>query len=445
MRELDVSTRLVRRFGQAFPLYLAMHASDQFTGRGVTLAVLDSAFVPHPDLAARIVAYHDASGEDLPLEAPVMGRHWHGSMTAVVAAGDGRLSDGLYRSLAPHVQVALVKVGDEDGIDEASVVRGIHWILHHRHELNIRVVTTSVQANDEVLSAWEDAADRALEELLEAGVSVVCAAGNDGRVTTPPANAPSVLSIGGVSLDGRSLIPYDPSCFGETVDGFLKPELVALASQLAAPILPGTPDADEAGELWERAAAGDEEAAAEIWERGILSPYYKAVDGTSFSAPIVASVIAQMYEANGDLHPRQVRQILMQTADRIENLERARQGFGLVNPLRAVERAHGQPHLKPRTSWFCPPRREGRHVLFRHFRPLAQTVSIAGDFTGWEPQACRRHAQGLWTLSWDLPDGVYQYKLVIDGVWREDPANLRVTPDGSGGVNSVLELFSSPR
>ncbi len=441
MRELDLTTGTVRRFGQAFPIYVALNASDEFTGRGVTLAVLDSAFVPHPDLTGRIVAYHDASGEELPLDAPLEGRHWHGSMTAVVAAGNGMLSDGLYRSLAPDVSVALVKVGDRDGIDEDSVVRGLHWILHHRRELNIRVVTTSIQANDEVLSAWEDAADRTLEELVEAGTSVVCAAGNDGRVTTPPANSPSVLSIGGVSLAGRALVPYDASCYGETVDGFLKPELVALASQVPGPILPGSADAEEARSLWERAERGDEEAQAEAWSRGILSPWYKAVDGTSFSAPVVASVIAQMYEANSDLHPRQVRQILMQTADRIDGLDRARQGFGLVNPLRAVERAWGQPHREARTSWFCPPRREGRAVMFRHYRPLAREVAVAADFTDWQPLAGRRNAQGLWTLSVDLPDGVYQYKLVIDGVWREDPANLRVTPDGVGGVNSVLELL----
>ena len=111
MRELDLTTGTVRRFGQAFPIYVALNASDEFTGRGVTLAVLDSAFVPHPDLSGRIVAYHDASGEELPLDAPLEGRHWHGSMTAVVAAGNGLLSDGLYRSLAPNVSVALVKVG----------------------------------------------------------------------------------------------------------------------------------------------------------------------------------------------------------------------------------------------------------------------------------------------------------------------------------------------
>jgi 1,4-alpha-glucan branching enzyme len=136
-----------------------------------------------------------------------------------------------------------------------------------------------------------------------------------------------------------------------------------------------------------------------------------------------------------------VRQILMQTADRIETLERERQGFGLVNPLRAVERAQGQPHRSARTNWFSPPRREGRHVVFRHFRPLARQVAVAGDFTGWEPKVCHRNAQGLWTLTCDLPDGVYQYKLVVDDVWREDPSNLRVTPDGMGGVNSVLELL----
>ena len=63
------------------------------------------------------------------------------------------------------------------------------------------------------------------------------------------------------------------------------------------------------------------------------------VDGTSFSAPIVTSVVAQMLEANPRLKPSDVKRILLQTAKRLPNLEVDRQGWGAVQPKAAVARA----------------------------------------------------------------------------------------------------------
>ena len=465
MKSLDISTQLLHRFA-TFPVPLAFGSCNDFTGRGVTLAVLDAAFTPHPDLTQpnnRIVAYYDATGEDTPLDAPVSARHWHGTMTSVVAAGNGTLSDGLYRSLAPDVQVVLIKVWGPNGIDEDTIVRGLRWLLNYRERYNIRILTASVRATDAIVSAWDDEADVMLESLVSFGVTVVCAAGNDYRVPTPPGNSPSVITVGGVSLDGRHLIPYDPSCFGETVDGFHKPEIVALASQVAAPILPGTDTATEAAALTALANASTDQimdlaraagvpkhlrspeeilswVGERVREQGYLSAHYKTVDGTSFAAPIVASVVAQMLEANPVLHPRQIKQILMQTADRVDGLEKERQGFGLVNPYRAVERALAQPNQRPQTRWFNPPRREGSGVVFRHFRPLAGVVQVAGDFSQWQPLEMTKTPAGLWQLSVPLQPGAYAYKLVIDGDWQEDPNNLQLTPDGLGGYNSTFRV-----
>ena len=74
-------------------------------GRGVTIALLDSGFTAHPDLTMpvnRIVAYHDVHDPERgldPTRAPEADE-WHGTQTAVVAAGNGFLSDGAYRGLA---------------------------------------------------------------------------------------------------------------------------------------------------------------------------------------------------------------------------------------------------------------------------------------------------------------------------------------------------------
>jgi serine protease AprX len=71
------------------------------------------------------------------------------------------------------------------------------------------------------------------------------------------------------------------------------------------------------------------------------------VDGTSFSAPIVSSVIAQMLEANPNLTPQQIKKILISTAERLPGYEVDRQGWGVLDPRRAVEAAlNTEPRAK---------------------------------------------------------------------------------------------------
>jgi serine protease AprX len=74
-------------------------------------------------------------------------------------------------------------------------------------------------------------------------------------------------------------------------------------------------------------------------EENVITEHYKYVDGTSFAAPIVASVIACMLEANSALTPQQVKRILIDTAERLPHIEVDRQGWGVVAPRRAVELA----------------------------------------------------------------------------------------------------------
>ncbi|MFT8131105.1 S8 family serine peptidase, partial [Salmonella enterica] len=72
--------------------------------------------------------------------------------------------------------------------------------------------------------------------------------------------------------------------------------------------------------------------------------HYQHVDGTSFAAPIVASVIAQMLEANPTLTPAAIKNILISTADRIPNATVIRQGYGRLNAHRAVDYAKDEHH-----------------------------------------------------------------------------------------------------
>ncbi len=88
----------------------------------------------------------------------------------------------------------------------------------------------------------------------------------------------------------------------------------------------------------------------------------------------------------------------------------------------------------------------GREVVI-HFRDDdARDVRIAGDFNGWVPDKgvhSMTEADGkttVWTKVLNLPPGTYQYRYVVDGEWRADPANPESTQGPAGKPNSVLHV-----
>ena len=74
-------------------------------------------------------------------------------------------------------------------------------------------------------------------------------------------------------------------------------------------------------------------------EGNLINQHYKYVDGTSFAAPIVSSIIACMLEANPRLTPDRIKRILIDSAERVHGVEVDRQGWGVVNARRAIELA----------------------------------------------------------------------------------------------------------
>src|SRR5262249_52940840 len=148
------------------------------------------------------------------------------------------------------------------------------------------------------------------------------------------------------------------SSHGPTMDGLQKPELIAPGIWLAAPMLPGTPTADHARLLTQLEAAKDQELGEMItdnagldadldefvqkslkvlgrldtkglrrmvWikvrDNNVINSHYKHVDGTSFAAPIVASVAAQMLEARPGLSPANLKFALIKTARRLPEVD----------------------------------------------------------------------------------------------------------------------------
>jgi serine protease AprX len=360
------------------PIADRVGADDRYTGRGVVAAFLDSGFYAHPDLTtphSRIHAYEDLIQNKAGLEHIQDGEasSWHGMMSTVVAAGNGRLSKGKFRSLAPDLGLVLLKVGTMSRVHHDDIARGIEWVLVNRGRYDIRILNISCGGDYEI-SYLEDTMSRFAEAAVRAGIVVVCAVGNNGHrpgYVVPPASVPAVISVGGMDDSGNprlGRVTGYRSSFGPTIDGVQKPEIITLADWLAAPILPNTPTAQQAALLAKLNETPDDQLKAVIEAnpkvfpdldeakdrpayhiRNIISvglrdglvidQHYKMVDGTSFAAPIVTSVVAQMLEANPHLTPQQVKRILLQTAQRLPNLEVDRQGWGAIQPKAAVERA----------------------------------------------------------------------------------------------------------
>lgn len=180
------------------PTPLRLHVDPRYRGQGVTMAFIDAAFYPHPDLVRprnRIRAWVDASTG--PVHAVYYDREdtpqwpgwddadpsqWHGMMTNSVAAGNGWMSHGLYRGLASEADVVLVQVrGPQGGITNDSITRGLRWLCDHGPGLGVKVVSVSVAGRN---TEWHtgNPVDEAVEALVEAGITVVTASGNDGSV-----------------------------------------------------------------------------------------------------------------------------------------------------------------------------------------------------------------------------------------------------------------------
>ncbi len=76
-------------------------------------------------------------------------------------------------------------------------------------------------------------------------------------------------------------------------------------------------------------------------------------------------------------------------------------------------------------------------------QPGARSVSVAGDFNGWNPAntPLERSDGGMWTATIPLKPGRYQYMFVIDGKqWIADPLAAEAATDGFGAQNAVLDV-----
>lgn len=348
-------------------------ALPDFTGRGVTVAFIDSGFYAHPDLRGRIVTHVDATTHDISESTNIpksMAFSWHGMMTSVICAGDGWRSGGKYRGIASDARLVLVKISSpKNQIKEADILRGLEWVLANHRRCGIRVVNLSV-GGDFVSYDSQHPLHLVIRRLVGEGVIVVAAAGNrQVNHLLPPASSAEAITVGGLD-DNNSADRAEWRLYGHNsgmaYDGTQKPDLVAPARWIASPIMPSTTVAWEA--FWIGPLLGGDPdhpvrrlmesgsadrgltklfghaysenllstLQARAYEHKLIDAFHQHVDGTSVAAPIVTAVIAQMLELQPELTPAAVKTILLQTARPLEGTPGDRQGAGILDAAAAV-------------------------------------------------------------------------------------------------------------
>ena len=95
----------------------------------------------------------------------------------------------------------------------------------------------------------------------------------------------------------------------------------------------------------------------------------------------------------------------------------------------------------------CIPAQAARQPTARevvlNFQDLeCRRLQIAGDFNDWIPDdgVETRQIAGRWQKVLRVPEGAYEYRVIIDGIWQQDPTNPTEVPNSLGGNNSLLRV-----
>ena len=83
-----------------------------------------------------------------------------------------------------------------------------------------------------------------------------------------------------------------------------------------------------------------------------------------------------------------------------------------------------------------------KRVTFKLNNSEAREVFLAGSFNNWDPSTrpLRKDAKGVWKAIMMLPKGTYEYRLVIDGQWVDDPDSPEKRLNEFGFYDSILTV-----
>ncbi len=259
--------------------------ADGYDGSGVVVAVVDTGVdLDHPTLP-NLAAGYDFVNDD----ADPDDDHGHGTHVAGIVGAQ----DAEYPGVAPGVVLLPVKVLDASGTGMSSdVIAGIEWSVGSSADVvNLSLGSTG---NAGGTSALSEAADNA----VRSGVVVVAAAGNSGpdfETVAAPADAKLVIGVG--ALETTTAVA-DFSSRGPTLDGRVKPDVVAPGVDVVS-----------------------------TWSDG----GFHALSSTSMAAPHVAGVVALLLHAHPEATPELVREALASSAVRLDGAGSNTQGAGRVH------------------------------------------------------------------------------------------------------------------
>ena len=309
-------------------------------GSGVGVAVIDSGVATTTDLSdSRIVGWKDfVNNKKTPYDDA-----GHGTFVAGLIAGDGTASLPLenggyatmqFRGVAPAANIIGIKVLDSTGQGRASaVMAGVLWAVAHKNDYGIRVINLSIGSNP-VAPVQYDPIAQAVEFAWKHGITVVCAAGNEGEFgpggILSPGNDPYVLTVGASDTRQTATVADDVmtyySSIGPTLfDEFAKPDVVAPGNRVISMRMPGSYiDLNFPENLIPVATYAPSAPAG-------TQPGYLMLSGTSTSAPVAAGAVALMLSADPRLSPDDVKVRLMRTADPLPGASVYQEGAGLID------------------------------------------------------------------------------------------------------------------
>ncbi len=268
-----------------------------YDGSGVAVAIIDTGLdhlhVGIDDLDddnstndPKVVAFYDAiaaPGETNGTTEPY-DDHGHGSHCGGITAGTGA-PDFVDVGIAPQARLVGVKVLDGGGSGSfAGVMGGMQWTVDVRYQYNIRTASMSLGGPGAIewTSSEEDSVNRMANEMARAGIALFIAAGNNAvsaQIGTP-GSAEDVITVGALDKD-TSIAIY--SSQGPTEEGRIKPNIAFVGSSV--------------------------NSVAANTGNG-----YTAMSGTSMATPGAAGLGALMSQANPDLSPFDIRNIMQETA-----------------------------------------------------------------------------------------------------------------------------------
>ena len=151
-------------------------------GSGIGIAVLDSGIDPrHVSFTNQINLRRVIVNRDFTGEGRTDDPYGHGTHVASIAAGNGRVSNAEYLGIAPNANLINLRVLGANGSGTTSAVLGaLDWVIQNRGIYNIQVVNMSLGA-PAIESYKNDPICRAVRRLVDAGIVVVAAAGNNGK------------------------------------------------------------------------------------------------------------------------------------------------------------------------------------------------------------------------------------------------------------------------